>query len=207
METMERWSRPSSGIRKYFGASTWSITGPLHGVNVPWMEVIDEADGFHCFGVELLRAQHGSSTLFQCEVGAKQCVHWVYPPADTVTTLPFGGYRSRDESHGKTQSHKNRFWRREKGMACYLIDRPRLSLPSKFASRLAQAGIPFPSILGTLSKRTPTSLLYLFFSLTTHTPSLRLQDYGPTLNFAVYGLSVSPQTPPLRLSLYLADSF
>ena len=64
--------------------------GNLHGVNLPWMEVIDEADGFQCFGAELLRARHGSSTLLQCELGAKQCVHWVYPPAMTVTILPFG---------------------------------------------------------------------------------------------------------------------
>ena len=39
---------------------------------------------FQCFGAELLRARHGSSTLFQCELGAKQGVHWVYPPAETV---------------------------------------------------------------------------------------------------------------------------
>ena len=64
--------------------------GNLHGVSLPWMEVIDEADGFHCFGVVSLRARHGSSTLFQCELGAKQGVHWVYPPAGTVTLLPFG---------------------------------------------------------------------------------------------------------------------
>lgn len=62
----------------------------LRGVSLPWMEVIDEADGFHCFGVELLRARHGSSTLFQCELGAKQGVLSVYPPAGTVTILPFG---------------------------------------------------------------------------------------------------------------------
>ena len=50
------------GIRKHSGASTWTITGTLHGVNLPWMEVIDEADGlpvFQCFGAELLRARHG----------------------------------------------------------------------------------------------------------------------------------------------------
>ena len=65
--------------------------GNLHGVSLPWMEVIDEADGFHCCGVVLLRAQHGSSTLFQRELGAKQWVNRVYPPACTVTILPFGG--------------------------------------------------------------------------------------------------------------------
>ena len=70
--------------------------GNLHGVSLPWMEVIDEADGFHCFGVVSLRARHGSSTLFQCELGAKQGVQgvqgvdWVYPPAGTVILLPFG---------------------------------------------------------------------------------------------------------------------
>ena len=43
-----------------------------------------------CFGAEMLRAQHGSSTLSQCELGAKKRVHWVYPPAETVAVLPFG---------------------------------------------------------------------------------------------------------------------
>ena len=64
--------------------------GNPHGVSLPWMEVIDEADGFQCFGVELLRARHGSSTFSSATWGANYCVHWVYPPADTVTILPFG---------------------------------------------------------------------------------------------------------------------
>ncbi len=45
--------------------------GNPHGVTLLWMEVIDEADGFQCFGVELLRARHGSSTLFQCGLGGE----------------------------------------------------------------------------------------------------------------------------------------
>ena len=53
---------------------------------------------------------------------------------------------------------------------------------------------------------------YLFSHLTPnpHTPSLRLPDYGPILGHRCLWCMVSPcrpQKPPLRLSLYLADSF
>ena len=49
METIERWSRPSSGIRctRVLRSINMVDHGNLHGVSLPWMEVIDEADGFH----------------------------------------------------------------------------------------------------------------------------------------------------------------
>ena len=83
-----------------------------------------------------------------------------------------------------------------------LIDRPRLSCPSNSPHGWRKRA--FPSLGNALQSSNPPPRLYHSFILT-HTPGLRLQHYGPSLDFAVYGLRVGPQDPPLRLSLYLAD--
>lgn len=49
--------------------------GNLHGVNLPWMEVIDEADGFPVFWRRIAESPTRFVDHFQCELGAKQCVY------------------------------------------------------------------------------------------------------------------------------------